>query len=115
VNASTDDFISVLLARGDKSTGGFTIGVESWARQVGYHEVLRFDVNLTDPGEGVPVTEAFTNPIALIPVGRLDPGLYVVRVYVDRFIMTFDGSGNPVYDPVETLVEEIWETDFEVS
>ena len=115
LNASSDDFISVLLARGDQSTGGFAIGVESWARQGGYHEVLRFDVNLTDPGEGVPVTEAFTNPIALIPVGRLDPGLYIVRVYVDRFIMTFDGSGNPVYDPVETLVEEIWELGFEVS
>ncbi len=48
-------------------------------------------------------------------MGRLAPGLYIVRVNVDRFIMTFDGSGNPVYDPVETLVEEIWELGFEVS
>jgi hypothetical protein len=29
--------------------------------------------------------------------------------------MTYDDAGNPVYDLVETLVEEVWETEFEVS
>ena len=115
VNASSEDFVSVLISRGDFPTGGYLIQIKYWFWQQSYHTVFRFPVDFTDPGEGVPVTEAFTNPIALIPVGRLDPGLYVVRAHIDRFIMTFDGSGNPVYDPVETLVEEVWELGFEVS
>ncbi len=115
VNASSEDFVSVLISRGDFPTGGYLIQIKYWFWQESYHTVFRFPVDFTDPGEGVPVTEAFTNPIALIPVGRLDPGLYIVRAHIDRFIMTFDGAGNPVYDPVETLVEEVWELGFEVS
>ena len=112
---STEDFVSVLISRGDHPTGGFQIRVESFAWQESYPVVFRFEVDLTDPGEGVMVTEALTNPVALIPVGRLDPGLYIVRVNIDSFIMTYDDAGNPVYDQVETLVEEVWETEFEVS
>jgi len=112
---STEDFVSVLISRGDHPTGGFQIRVESFAWQESYPVVFRFEVALTDPGEGVMVTEALTNPVALIPVGSLDPGLYIARVHIDRFIMTYDDAGNPVYDQVETLVEEIWETEFEVS
>ena len=74
--------------------------------------VFRFEVSLTDPGEGVMVTEALTNPIALVPVARLDPGLYIVRGHIDSIILTCNDAGNPVYDQVETLVEEVWETEF---
>ncbi len=115
LDPSTEDFVSILLSRGDLSTGGFQIRVESFALQESYPVVFRFEVALTDPGEGVMVTQALTNPVALIPVGQLDPGLYIARVHIDRFIMTFDDAGNPVYDQVETLVEEVWETEFEVS
>ena len=112
---STEVFVSVLISRGDHPTGGFQIRVGSFAWQESYPVVFRFDVNLTDPGEGVMVTEALTNPVALIPVSSLDPGLYIVMVHIDRFIMTYDDAGNPIYDKVETLVEEVWETEFEVS
>ncbi len=115
LNPSTDDFVSVIISRGDFPTGGFQIWVESFAWQESYPVVFRFEVDLTDPGDGVMVTEALTNPVALIPVGSLDPGLYIVRVHIDSFIMTYDDAGNPVYDQVETLVEEVWETEFEVS
>jgi hypothetical protein len=115
LDPSTEDFVSILLSRGDLPTGGFQIRVESFALQESYPVVFRFEVALTDPGEGVMVTQALTNPVALIPVGQLDPGLYIARVHIDRFIMTFDDAGNPVYDQVETLVEEVWETEFEVS
>ncbi len=115
VNASTDDFVSVLISRGDHPTGGYLIRVQYWFWLESYPVVFKFPVELTDPGEGVMVTEAFTNPIALVPVGRLDPGLYVARAHIDRFIMTYDDEGNPVYDQVETLVDEVWETEFEVS
>ncbi len=115
LDPSTEDFVSILLSRGDLPTGGFQIRVESFAWQESYPVVFRFEVDLTDPGDGVIVTEALTNPVALIPVGRLDPGLYIARVHIARFIMTYDDAGNPVYDQVETLVEEVWETEFEVS
>ncbi|MEE8354763.1 MAG: carboxypeptidase regulatory-like domain-containing protein [Candidatus Bathyarchaeia archaeon] len=115
LDPSTEEFVSVLISRGDHPTGGFQIRVESFAWQESYPVVFRFEVSLTDPGEGVMVTDALTNPVALIPVGRLDPGLYIVRVHIDSFIMTYDDAGNPVYDQVETLVEEVWETEFEVS
>ena len=115
LDPSTEDFVSVLISRGDLPTGGFQIRVESFAWQESYPVVFRFDVDLTDPGEGVMVTEALTNPVALIPVGRLDPGLYIARAHIDSFIMTYDDAGNPVYDQVETLLEEVWETEFEVS
>lgn len=115
LDPSTEEFVSVLISRGDHPTGGFQIRVDSFAWQESYPAVFRFEVSLTDPGEGVMVTEALTNPVALIPVGRLDPGLYIVRAYIDSFIMTYDDAGNPVYDQVETRVEEVWETEFEVS
>jgi len=115
VSASSEDYVSVLISRGDHSTGGFQIEIESFAWLESYPVVFWFDVDLTDPGEGVMVTEALTNPIALIPLGSLDPGLYVARAHIDRFIVTYDDDGNPVYDPVETLMEEVWETEFEVS
>ena len=115
LDPSTEDFVSILLSRGDLPTGGFQIRVESFAWQESYPVVFRFEVALTDPGEGVMVTQALTNPVALIPMGQLDPGLYIARVHIDRFIMTFDDAGNLVYDQVETLVEEVWETEFEVS
>ena len=56
-----------------------------------------------------------TNPLTLVPVGRMDPGVYIARVHIDGFIMTYNDAGNPVNDQVETLVEEICETKFEVS
>jgi len=115
LDPSTEDYVSILLSRGDHPTGGFQIRVESFAWQESYPVVFRFEVSFTDPGEGVMVTDALTNPIALVPVGRLDPGLYIVRAHIDSFIMTYDDAGNPVYDQVETLVEEVWETEFEVS
>jgi hypothetical protein len=115
LEASSEEFISILISRGDQSTGGYLIQVESFTWLESYPVVFGLDVDFIDPGEGVPVTEAFTNPVALIPVGQLDPGLYIVRAHIDLFIMRLDESGKPVYDPVETLVEEVWETEFEIS
>ena len=80
-----------------------------------YPVVGFFKANFTDTGEGVPVTEALTNPLVLVPIGKLSAGLYVGRVHIDSFIMTYDSEGNPVYSPIMTLVEEVWETEFEVS
>jgi hypothetical protein len=114
-NASTTDFISILISRGDLPTGGYLIQLKSHAWLESYPVVCYFTANFTDPGEGVAVTEALTNPLVLVPMGNLSPGNYLARVHIDSFIMTYDSEGEPVYTPVETLVEEVWETEFEVS
>jgi hypothetical protein len=112
---STTDFISVLISRGDLPTGGYQIQLKSLVWLESYPVVSYFKANFTDPGEGVPVTEALTNPVVLVPLGKLSSGLYVGRVHIDSFIMTYDSEGDPVYTPIATLVEEVWETEFEVS
>jgi len=114
-NASTADFISILISRGDLPTGGYLIQLKSQVWLESYPVVCFFTANFTDPGEGVAVTEALTNPLVLVPMGNLPSGNYVARVHIDRFIMTYDSEGDPVYNPVETLVEEVWETEFKVS
>ncbi|MFC1803833.1 carboxypeptidase regulatory-like domain-containing protein [Thermoproteota archaeon] len=114
-NASTTGFISILISRGDFPTGGYLIQLKSYVWLESYPVVCFFTANFTDPGEGVAVTEALTNPLVLVPMGKLPPGSYVARVHIDSFIMTYDSEGDSVYTPVETLVEEVWETVFEVS
>jgi hypothetical protein len=114
-NASTTDFISILISRGDLPTGGYLIQLKSQAWFESFPVVCSFTANFTDPGEGVAVTEAFTNPLVLVPMGSLPPGNYVARVHIDSFIMTYDSEGEPVYTPMETFVEVVWETEFKVS
>jgi len=114
-NASTTDFISILISRGDLPTGGYLIQLKSQVWLESYPVVCFFTANFTDPGDGVAVTEALTNPSVLVPMGNLPQGFYVARVHIDRFIMTYDSEGDPIYNPVETLVEEVWETEFKVS
>jgi hypothetical protein len=114
-NPSPTDFISVIISRGNQPSGGYLIQLKSLVWLQSYPVVGFFKANFTDPGEGVPVTEALTNPLVLVPIGNLSAGLYVGRVHIDSFIMQYDSGGDPVYRPIMTLVEEVWETEFEVS
>jgi hypothetical protein len=113
-NASTTDFISILISRGDLPTGGYPIQLKSHVWLEGSPVVCFFTANFTDPGEDVMVTQALTNPLVLVTMGNLSPGKYVARVHIDSFVMTFDSEVNPNYTPIQTLVEEVWETEFEV-
>lgn len=106
--ATNQDFISILISRGDKPTGGYSIAVESFEWLESYPVKFRFAVNITDPGEGVGVTQAFTNPLVLIPIGKLDPGEYKIEVNVVWFIYTYDEYGNVEYQPVMTFKEIQW-------
>jgi hypothetical protein len=113
--ASTSDFISILISRGDFTTGGYLIQIKSHVWLESYPVVCFFNVNFTDPGEGVAVTEALTNPLVLVPIGNLSTGKYVARAHIDSFILTYDSTGKPIFTLVKTLVEEVWETEFEIS
>jgi len=114
-DASTTDFISILMSRGDFTSGGYLIQIKSHVWLESYPVVCFFNVNFTDPGEGVEVTEALTNPLVLVTIGNLSAGRYIARAHIDSFILTYDTTGKPVYTPVKTLKEEVWETEFEIS
>ena len=96
VEASSKDYISIIISRGEFPTGGYTIQLENFNRLDGYPTIFSFTANFTDPGKGVIVTQAFTNPMVLIPIGRLPSGEYTVEVHIKCFILTYDELGKPV-------------------
>jgi len=107
-HATDQDFISILISRGDKPTGGYGIAIESFSWLESYPVKFRFAVNITDPGEDVMVTQALTNPSVLVPLGKLSPGEYQIEVNVVWFIQNFDEQGNVEYQPVMTFKEIVW-------
>jgi len=109
--ASVKDFISILISRGDFPTGGYEIEITSLNVE---DNTLRLSANFTDPGEGIMVTEAFTNPTALILVGRLPRGEYTVRLHVDLFILEMV-EGKIVRVPILTFAEVVWTATFTVA
>jgi hypothetical protein len=108
VEATDQDFISIMVCRGNFPTGGYTLAVEAFSWLESYPVKFRFQVNFTDPGEGVAVTQAFTNPALLVPIGKLTPGEYKVEIHIVSYILTFDEHGEPVYAPIMTFKEEVW-------
>ena len=113
--ATEQDFLSIILSRGDKTTGGYTINVESFGWLECYPPIFRFQVNVTDPGEGLMVTEAITNPLVLVPIGKLTPGEYHVEVNVTWFIEKVDGKGNTYYTPIMTFAPIVWKQSLTIA
>ena len=108
VEATDQDFISIVVCRGDFPTGGYALAVEAFSWLESYPIKLRFQVNFTDPGEGVIVSQAFTNPTLLVPIGKLSPGEYKVEIHIVSYILTYDAQDKPVYTPIMTFKEEVW-------
>jgi hypothetical protein len=108
IQASDQDFISILISRGDWPTGGYGIAVESFSWLESYPVKFRFHVNFTDPGDDVIVTQALTNPMVLVPIGELSPGEYQVEIHIVTYIQTFDEHGNVEWITVMTFKEEVW-------
>jgi len=106
--ASTRDFISILIPCGDFPTGGHEIEVTSFSFE---DNSFLLSAEFTNPGEDVPVTQAFTNPTALIPIGRLPAGEYKVRLHIDLFLLTKTESGI-VRVPILTFKEVVWTATF---
>ncbi|MEJ2241641.1 MAG: protease complex subunit PrcB family protein [Candidatus Bathyarchaeota archaeon] len=106
--ATDQEFITILLSRGDKPTGGYSINIESFSWLESYPVKFRFNVNFTDPGEGLIVTEALTNPIVLVPIGKLSAGEYNIEVDITWFLENVDDQGNIYYTPILTFAPIIW-------
>jgi hypothetical protein len=107
--ATEQDFISIILSRGDKTTGGYKIQIENFSWLESYPVKFLFQVNFTDPGEDVATTDALTNPLVLVPIGKLTPGEYNIEVPILQYIQNFDENGNPSYTQILTFAPVIWE------
>lgn len=107
--ATDQDFVSIILSRGDKPTGGYNIQIENFAWFESYPAKFIFQVNFTDPGEDVIVTQALTNPLVLVPIGKLTPGEYHIEVPIVQYILNFDEEGNPIYTQILTFAPVYWE------
>ena len=112
--ATDQDFISILLSRGDKPTGGYTIQIENFAWLESYPVKFLFQVNFTDPGEGVMVTEALTNPLVLVPIGKLTTGEYNIEIPIAQYIHNIEEDGNPYYTQILTFAPVIWTQKFTI-
>lgn len=106
--ATVQDFISIILSRGDKTSGGYTIQIENFAWLESYPVKLLFQVNFTDPGKGVATTDALSNPLVLVPIGKLTPGEYHIEVPIAQYILNIDQDGNSSYTQILTFAPVFW-------
>ncbi len=68
---SVSDELNLVVFRGVFSTGGYGITINRVEKQGNRFTVF---ATYTDPGKGMIVTQAFTQPTAIIPVGKLEKG-----------------------------------------
>jgi hypothetical protein len=106
--ATDQDFISIILSRGDKTRGGYNIQIEKFSWLESYPVKLLFQVNFTDPGEGVATTDALTNPLVLVPIGKLASGEYNIEVPIAEYIFSIDQEGTPSYTQILTFAPVFW-------
>ncbi len=85
---SVDDDLNFVVFRGVFSTGGYGINIDRVEKQGNIFTVY---ATYRDPGKGIGVTEAFTQPTAIIPIGKLAEGDYEARLRVTRVLDTFEG------------------------
>lgn len=106
--ATDQEYICIILARGDKPTGGYAINIESFAWLESYPVKFRFQVNVTDPDKDMMVTQALTNTLVMVPIGKLTAGEYHIEVNITWFTQTIDENGNTVYTPIMTFAPIEW-------
>jgi len=113
--ASSEDFISIIISRGDYPSGGYEIIIKQFSWLESYPVKFQCQTDFIDPGEGVEVTQALTNPLVLYPIGKLSPGEYQIEVHILQYILSFDEKGNPTYTQLQTFKEEVWTKTFNIQ
>jgi hypothetical protein len=93
---SGEERLNLVVFRGVFPTGGYGIRIEAVER-AGNKFVVR--ATFSDPGKGAIVTQAFTQPTAIVPLGKLPPGEYSAELYVKR------GGEEKLHSRVEFAVE----------
>ncbi|VVB84632.1 S-layer protein [uncultured archaeon] len=95
---SVDDDLNFVVYRGVFSTGGYGISIDRVEKQGNIFTVY---ATYRDPGKGIGVTEAFTQPTAIIPIGKLAEGDYEARLRVTWVLDTIEGRN--VIEPEKEL------------
>lgn len=80
---SVDDELNFVVFRGVFSSGGYGINIDRVERQENAFTVY---ATYLDPGK-IGVTAAVTQPVAIIPIGKLAAGDYEARLKVTRVIV----------------------------
>lgn len=86
-----NDALNFVIFRGVFSSGGHGITIDKVERRwsdFGVHATY------SDPGKGSIVTQAFTQPAAIIPIGELKKGSYEVKLLVTT--IQKDGGGDSI-------------------
>ncbi len=86
---SVDDELNFVVFRGVFNSGGYGIDIDRVERQGNAFTVY---ATYIDPGEGILVTGAVTQPVAIIPIGKLAAGDYEVRLRVKKVKADADGT-----------------------
>ena len=76
---STEEQLNFVVFRGVFPTGGYGVRVDS-VQRAGNTFTVR--VTYTAPQPGAAVTQAFTQPTVVIPIGTLPPGKYRAKLHV---------------------------------
>lgn len=96
VNSSTprstfnrDETINLVVFRGVYSTGGYGIEINRIEK---IDNALTVYATYTNAGKGMMVTQAFTQPTAIIPICKLSEGEYAVKLKVTTILRTEEGD-----------------------
>lgn len=86
---SIDDDLNFVVFRGVFNSGGYGIDIDRVEKQGNAFTVY---ATYIDPGEGIVVGAMVTQPVAIIPIGRLAVGDYEVRLRVKKVKADADGT-----------------------
>ncbi len=81
--------LNFVVLRGIFPTGGYGLEIDR-VEKTG--NIFAVHAIYTDPGRGMMVTEAFTQPAALIPIGELSKGSYEAKLRVTRILKSAEGD-----------------------
>ncbi len=95
---SVDDELNFVVFRGVFPTGGYGINIDRVEKQGNIFTVY---ATYSDPGKGVGVYLAVTQPVAIIPVGKLAAGDYEARLKVTQ--VTVEDVGRKVIETEKEL------------
>lgn len=83
------DNLNLVVFRGVFSTGGYDIKIDKVERA---GNTFTINAIYTDPGKGMIVTQAFTQPTAIIQIGNLPKGNYEAKLKVTKVLEAEEGK-----------------------
>ena len=84
-----NETINLVVFRGVYNTGGYGIGIKRIEK---IDNTLAIYAIYTNAGKGMMVTQVFTQPTAIIPIGKLSEGEYAVKLKVTTILRTEYGD-----------------------